>query len=176
VDPQPLGAYLPTTTPALAIACAALAVAAAALLLELSRTLAERARGRWYAGNGRDVFHVAAAVALALALFVAGHPPALCGFAAAAVCSPGLLALDGLPARRRTRVGLLLALFARTPRRLVVSLWCATFLVAGPSLLYYANGGAQFGMRHALDFEPFLFVLLAIAATQLRWRRHLVAR
>jgi hypothetical protein len=25
------------------------------------------------------------------------------------------------------------------------------------------NGFAQFGMRHALDFEPFLFVLMALA-------------
>ncbi|HXN55519.1 MAG TPA: hypothetical protein VN874_04570 [Myxococcales bacterium] len=112
MDPEPLGAYLPRTSTAVAFASAALATVTAALLLELSHTLAERARGRWYAGNGRDVFHVAAALALAVALFVAGHPPALCGFAAAAVCAPSLLALDGLPARRRTRVGLLLAIFA----------------------------------------------------------------
>jgi hypothetical protein len=72
-----------------------------------------------------------------------------------------------------TSPALLLALFARTPRRLVVSLWCATLLVAGPSLLYYANGGAQFGMRHALDFEPFLLVLMGLAARDglaLVWR------
>jgi hypothetical protein len=72
-----------------------------------------------------------------------------------------------------TSPALLLALFARTPRRLVVSLWCATFLVAGPSLLYYANGGAQFGMRHALDFEPFLLALMGLAARDglaLVWR------
>ncbi|GAC1344768.1 MAG: hypothetical protein NVSMB23_20080 [Myxococcales bacterium] len=112
MDPQPLGAYLPRTSAALALATAALATVLAALLLELSRTLAERARGRWYAGNGRDVFHVAAGLVLALALFVGGHPPALCGFAAAAACAPGLLALDGLPARRRARLGILLAIFA----------------------------------------------------------------
>jgi hypothetical protein len=72
-----------------------------------------------------------------------------------------------------TSPALLLALFARTPRRLVVSLWCATLLVAGPSLLYYANGGAQFGMRHALDFEPFLLTLMGLAARDglaLVWR------
>ena len=63
-----------------------------------------------------------------------------------------------------TSPALLLALLARSPRRLVLTLWIATMLVAGPSLLYYANGGAQFGMRHALDFEPFLFVLMALAA------------
>ncbi len=63
-----------------------------------------------------------------------------------------------------TSPALVLAFFAREPRRLVVSLWVATLLVAGPSLLYYANGGSQFGMRHALDFVPFLFVLMGLAA------------
>jgi hypothetical protein len=63
-----------------------------------------------------------------------------------------------------TSPALLLAFFAREPRRLVVSLWVATLLVAGPSLLYYANGGSQFGMRHALDFAPFVLVLMGLAA------------
>ena len=63
-----------------------------------------------------------------------------------------------------TSPALVLAFFALEPRRLVVSLWIATLLVAGPSLLYYANGGAQFGMRHALDFEPFVLILMALAA------------
>ena len=62
-----------------------------------------------------------------------------------------------------TSPALVLAAFARQPRRLVVALWIATLLVAAPSLLYYANGGSQFGMRHALDFEPFLLVLMALA-------------
>ena len=57
-------------------------------------------------------------------------------------------------------------LLAREPRRLVLSLWLATLLVAGPSLLYYANGGSQFGMRHALDFEPFVLALMGLAARQ----------
>ncbi len=57
-----------------------------------------------------------------------------------------------------------LAFLAREPRRLVVSLWLAVLLVAGPSLLYYANGGSQFGMRHALDFEPFVLALMGLAA------------
>jgi hypothetical protein len=72
-----------------------------------------------------------------------------------------------------TSPALLLACFARRPRPLVISLWAATALVAAPSILYYANGGAQFGMRHALDFEPFLFVLMALAARDglaLVWR------
>jgi hypothetical protein len=62
-----------------------------------------------------------------------------------------------------TSPALLFALFAREPRRLVVSLWIAVVLTAGPSLLYYANGGSQFGMRHALDFAPFLLVLMGLA-------------
>ncbi len=63
-----------------------------------------------------------------------------------------------------TSPALAFALLAREPRRLVLSLWLATVLVAGPSLLYYANGGSQFGMRHALDFEPFVLVLMGLAA------------
>ncbi len=63
-----------------------------------------------------------------------------------------------------TSPALLLACFARRPLPLVVSLWCATLLAAGPSLLYYVNGSIQFGMRHALDFEAFPFVLMALAA------------
>jgi hypothetical protein len=63
-----------------------------------------------------------------------------------------------------TSPALLLALFAWRPLPLIVSLWCATVLAAGPSLMYYVNGSIQFGMRHALDFEAFLFVLMALAA------------
>jgi hypothetical protein len=62
-----------------------------------------------------------------------------------------------------TSPALVLAFFAREPRRLVVTLWIATLLVAGPSLLYYANGGSQFGMRHALDFAPFVLALMGLA-------------
>jgi len=72
-----------------------------------------------------------------------------------------------------TSPALVLALFARRPRALVVSLWVATLLVAAPSLLYYANGGSQFGMRHALDFEPFLVLLMALGVrdqTGAPWR------
>jgi len=50
-----------------------------------------------------------------------------------------------------TSPALAIALFARRPRALVIGLWLATLLVAGPSFLYYVNGYAQFGMRHALD-------------------------
>lgn len=47
--------------------------------------------------------------------------------------------------------------------RVVISLWIATIVTAAPSFLYYVDGFAQVGMRHALDFEPFLFVLMAYA-------------
>jgi hypothetical protein len=62
-----------------------------------------------------------------------------------------------------TSPALALAFAARRPRDLVIGLWIATVLVAGPSFFYYVNGFAQFGMRHALDFEPFVIVLMALA-------------
>lgn len=62
-----------------------------------------------------------------------------------------------------TSPALLLAFLARTPLRWTVALWVATILVAVPNLLYYVNGFAQFGMRHALDFEPFLVALMLLA-------------
>ncbi|MBC5828666.1 MAG: hypothetical protein GIW98_00550 [Candidatus Eremiobacteraeota bacterium] len=61
-----------------------------------------------------------------------------------------------------TSPALLLAFFAREPRRLAVAMWIAAGLTAAPNFLYYVNGFAQFGMRHALDFVPFLFVLMAL--------------
>jgi len=63
-----------------------------------------------------------------------------------------------------TSPAFLAALLARRPARLVLALWFATLACAIPNFLYYVNGFAQFGMRHALDFEPFLFVLIALAA------------
>lgn len=69
-----------------------------------------------------------------------------------------------------TSPGLLLAFFARRPARLVIALWVATLLTAAPNFLYYVTGFVQFGMRHALDFEPFLFALMCLAAQRgLRW-------
>jgi hypothetical protein len=65
-----------------------------------------------------------------------------------------------------TSPALLLALAARGNRVKIFALWAAALLVALPSLVYYVDGFAQFGMRHALDFEPFLFVLMAVAVRQ----------
>jgi hypothetical protein len=45
----------------------------------------------------------------------------------------------------------------------ICAMWIATLLTAAPNFVYYVNGYAQFGMRHALDFEPYLFVLMALA-------------
>jgi hypothetical protein len=62
-----------------------------------------------------------------------------------------------------TSPALVLALFARTPLRWIAALWVAALLAAAPNFLYYVNGFAQFGMRHALDFEPFLVALMMLA-------------
>ncbi len=65
-----------------------------------------------------------------------------------------------------TSPALVFALWAHRPRAFVIALWCVAILVALPSLAYYVNGFAQYGMRHALDFEPFLFALMALAARE----------
>jgi hypothetical protein len=62
-----------------------------------------------------------------------------------------------------TSPALVLAFLARMPLRWVVALWAAALLTAAPNFLYYVNGFAQFGMRHALDFEPFLVALMMLA-------------
>ena len=61
-----------------------------------------------------------------------------------------------------TSPALVLAFLAKTPRNVVTALWITTALVAAPEFLYYLNGWVQFGMRHALDFLPYLFALMAI--------------
>jgi hypothetical protein len=75
-----------------------------------------------------------------------------------------------------TSPALVLALFARRPVRWVVALWIAAILTAIPNFLYYVNGYAQFGMRHALDFEPFLVALMLLAARErlAMWARALI--
>lgn len=65
-----------------------------------------------------------------------------------------------------TSPALLLAFCARSPVRWVLALWVAAVLVAIPNFLYYVNGFAQFGMRHALDFEPFLVALMMLAVRE----------
>ena len=76
-----------------------------------------------------------------------------------------------------TSPALILAFFARGPRRWVVALWILAILAAVPNFLYYVNGFAQFGMRHALDFEPFLIALMMLAVRDrfARWGYALIA-
>jgi hypothetical protein len=63
--------------------------------------------------------------------------------------SPALLAAVGAPIRDNT----------------VRVLWAAAIIVAIPVFLYYGGGGPiTYGYRYALDFMPFLFALVAIAA------------
>lgn len=62
-----------------------------------------------------------------------------------------------------TSPALILALIARSPLRWTIALWILVLLTAAPNFLYYVNGFAQFGMRHALDFEPFLVALMMLA-------------
>jgi hypothetical protein len=109
---EPLGRYHREVSAAAGLLAGAIAVLAATFLLEVSRSLAERYRGRWYAGNGRDLFHAGAAAVLAFAFAVNGLPAALAFAAAATASMAPLLLLDDLPPRRKPRVGALLALFA----------------------------------------------------------------
>lgn len=65
-----------------------------------------------------------------------------------------------------TSPALILAFLARRPVTWTVAMWVAVVLTAVPNFLYYVNGFAQYGMRHALDFIPFLFVLMLLAARE----------
>ena len=61
-----------------------------------------------------------------------------------------------------TSPALVLAFIAKTSRSYRILLWALVIALWTPSMIYYLNGWWQFGMRHALDFEPFVFVLMAI--------------
>lgn len=60
-----------------------------------------------------------------------------------------------------TSPALALAFLASARTRESVIWWSATAIAALPSLLYYVNGFEQFGMRHSLDFTPFMLPLVA---------------
>lgn len=136
---EPLGAYDRFVSPSLGLLLGLLAVLAATALLELSCSLAETYRGRWFAGNGRDLFHVAAAAVIASSLGVNGLPPALSCFAGASLLMLPLLFLDTLPTRRRLRVGLLLML---------VGLAAAPPLLEPRSIVEAANAVARLLFPH----------------------------
>ena len=109
---EPLGSFERLVPPLPGLLLGVAAIFAATGLMELSRTLAETFRGRWFAGNGRDLFHGLAGFVSAAALFVNGLPLALaCLWAASSLLVP-LLVLDALPQRRSARAGLLFALIA----------------------------------------------------------------
>jgi hypothetical protein len=61
---------------------------------------------------------------------------------------------------------LIYAFWATRPRGLVIAFWAAAILTAVPNFVYYVNGFAQYGMRHALDFTPFLIGLMFLAARE----------
>lgn len=71
----------------------------------------------------------------------------------------------------------LIAAFWAQRSRTIVALWIAAIATAIPSFLYNSNGYLQVGMRHALDFEPFLFALMAFALrdNDRLWHRVLIA-
>jgi len=55
-----------------------------------------------------------------------------------------------------------LAIACCAPRsRETIVLWSCAALAAIPALFYYVNGYNQMGMRHSLDFTPFLLPLIA---------------
>ena len=132
---EPLGSFERIVEPGAGLALGALAITVATALLELSRTLAETYRGRWFAGNGRDVFHAGAALAMAVALFANGLPPALAALASATVLMLPLLILDSLPARRPPRAAMLFAL---------VGIGAAPPLLEPLSIVQAANALARF--------------------------------
>ncbi|HKU66665.1 MAG TPA: hypothetical protein VJP85_02715 [Candidatus Baltobacteraceae bacterium] len=76
-----------------------------------------------------------------------------------------------------TSPALIYAFWARRPRGLVAAFWAAAILTAVPNFLYYVNGFAQYGMRHALDFIPFLVGLMFLASRErlALWTKALIA-
>ena len=60
-----------------------------------------------------------------------------------------------------TSAPFLYALFAGASVE-ALGFWLMALATALPGFAYFDVGGAQYGMRHALDFEPFLFALLVL--------------
>ncbi|MCD6355684.1 MAG: hypothetical protein J7L66_00235 [Anaerolineaceae bacterium] len=58
---------------------------------------------------------------------------------------------------------LIYTFFAPWREKRAQALLLAAFLIALPNLLYYNTGYLQAGYRYALDFLPFLFILIALA-------------
>ncbi len=109
---EPLGSFEERTAPLAGALLLALAAVGATLLFELSRALARRYQGRWFAGNGRDVFHLGAAVVMAAALFACGLPPPLAFAVAGSAAMIPLLVLDSIEARRARLAAIFAAIAA----------------------------------------------------------------
>lgn len=58
--------------------------------------------------------------------------------------------------------------------RLVIAAWAAIVLIALADWSFAATGWAQFGYRYALDFMPFLFLLIVVAVTPRARPHHLI--
>jgi hypothetical protein len=130
---EPLGAYEPWVGRSAGVALGLLAALTAATLFELSRQLAERHKGRWYAGNGRDVFHAGAGLTLAIALLLNGLPPAVAFAIAGSVSAVPLAVLDSIASQRRRALVLLAA----------VSLGVLPALVAPRAVVGATNAAAR---------------------------------
>lgn len=71
-----------------------------------------------------------------------------------------------------TSPALVVALFAPLRERAVQLLWLAALLCAIPAFTFYSTGMVQMGVRHALDFIPFLYALMAYAVRDRPWLRY----
>ena len=70
---------------------------------------------------------------------------------------------------------LAVALLPSWKKPVVRLLWGATLVTAVPFLLNYGNGQAQFGMRYAMDFTPYLFLLACMGMEKLsNWKKGLI--
>jgi hypothetical protein len=68
---------------------------------------------------------------------------------------------------------LIAAVLARD--RLVLAAWAAILATAAANFTFSATGYAQFGYRYALDFMPFLFLLIVVAVgRKLQWHHVLL--
>ncbi len=68
-----------------------------------------------------------------------------------------------------TTPALVLLLWPRTRSDIHRALWITVACVAVPGLFYQNSGWVQFGYRFALDYFPFLVLLLAVGGRRLGW-------
>lgn len=66
----------------------------------------------------------------------------------------------------------LIPLYTRRREPLVWTLFVTTLLAAVPFVLNYGNGFAQFGMRYAMDFLPYMLLLACMGLTHRKWRSY----